>query len=112
MTGLKRCSRCKRDLPASAYQRILTATYTINGALHDRPGLQSQCRECNTQSAREHRAQRRRNRQLREPIPYGATATTNKSSPGPRPRGARSHRYWRATQQITANAKTRSDDKA
>jgi hypothetical protein len=76
ITGLKRCSRCKRDLPASSYQRHLATTYTLNGAVHDKPGLHSQCRECNTQSAREYRARIRRNRQQHPPITIERNAKT------------------------------------
>jgi hypothetical protein len=59
----KRCSRCKEELPLSAFNRFNQTTYTLNGAINHRPGVQHYCRACISAWHREH-AQRLRQERL------------------------------------------------
>jgi len=72
----KRCARCKQELPHSAFGRRVTTDYSINGAIHNKPGPQSYCRTCDSAHAREHRAKRRAYLKSLPPITIKSRAQT------------------------------------
>jgi hypothetical protein len=59
----QRCARCKEELPLSAFNLSVRTTYTLNGAINHRPGLQRYCRSC---ISAYHRARVQRLRQQRQ----------------------------------------------
>jgi hypothetical protein len=62
----KICTRCKRDLPWSAYNLRKTEQYTLNGAsCHKRGKPEAHCKACDTIYARERRARLRQARETR-----------------------------------------------